>query len=172
MKIVDKFFCRLMDMFMLLSKFLLVIMTLIICLGVFYRRVLNSGLSWTDEVAMLFMVWFGFISVAYGVQQKLHISVEVFHNIMPPMVQVFWNKFINVIVCVIGILLLVYGIKLMSTTMTNYMTATRWPTAVRYAPVAISGLFMSYFSFTDLIGYQSEGSKDESKEEGEESNAN
>lgn len=164
MKKVDKILCQLMDVFMLLAKCLLVIMTLIICLGVFYRRVLNDGLSWTDEVAMLFMVWFGFISIAYGVKEKLHISVEVFHNMMPQKVKVFWNKFINIIVCIMGALLLVYGIQLMSTTMTNYMTATRWPTAVRYAPVAISGLFMCYFSFTDLIGFERDPEEEKIKE--------
>ncbi len=165
MKLIDRFFCLLMDLFMMLSKCLLVIMTLIICLSVFYRRVLNTGLSWTDEVAMLFMVWFGFISMAYGVQRKLHISVNVFYGMMPPKLQIFWNKFINTLVCVIGIVLFVYGIRLMSTTMTNLMTSTRWPTAIRYAPVAIAGLLMSYFSFADLIGFKSGGFKEDKESE-------
>lgn len=154
MKWIDRFFCTLMDLLMILSKCLLVVMTLIICISVFFRYVLNSGLSWTDEVAMLFFVWFGFISVAYGVQHKLHIGVELFFNMFPRKIQTVCEKLCHAIVVVMGILLFVNGIQLMQTTMTNYMTATRWPTAVRYCPVAIAGLFMAYFSFAHLIGYE------------------
>lgn len=164
MKLIDRFFCSLMNLFLMLSKCLLVAMTLIICVGVFYRRVLNNGLSWTDEVAMLFMVWCGFISMAYGVQQKLHIGVEVFYNLMPVNVQNILKKIVNALVLAIGILLLFYGIKLAQSTMSNPMTATRWPASVRYVPVAISGLFMAYFSFAELIGYKSGGTKDEVEE--------
>ncbi len=164
MKLIDRFFCSLMNLFLMLSKCLLIAMTLIICMGVFYRRVLNTGLSWTDEVAMLFMVWCGFISMAYGVQQKLHISVEVFYNLMPKGVRFILKKIINALVFAIGVLLLFYGVKLMESTMSNVMTATRWPTSVRYAPVAISGLLMAYFSFAELIGFKSVGTKNEVKE--------
>ncbi len=161
MKWIDMFFCTLMDMFMILSKCLLVIMTLIICVSVFFRYVLNSGLSWTDEVAMLFFVWFGFISVAYGVQHKLHIGVELFYNMFPEKVQKVLMKVNYLLVCIVGILLLTNGIQLMESTMTNYMTATRWPTAVRYCPVAISGFLMAYFSFAHFIGYETGKYKEE-----------
>ncbi len=164
MKYIDRFFCTLMDMFMILSKCLLVIMTLIICISVFFRYVLNSGLSWTDEVAMLFFVWFGFISVAYGVQQKLHIGVELFYNMFPSKMQTVVMKINYLIICILGILLVTNGIQLMESTMTNYMTATRWPTAVRYCPVAISGFFMAYFAFAHLIGYETGQYKKEKEE--------
>ncbi len=155
MTLVDRFICLLMNIFMLLSKTLLVIMTLIICVSVFFRYVLDTGLSWTDEVAMLFFVWFGFISVAYGVQQKLHISVEIFFSFFNKKLQWVVNKINSLIVCVIGCLIVTNGALLMESTMSNFMTATQWPTAVRYAPVAISGFFMAYFSFTQFIGFES-----------------
>ncbi len=154
MTLVDRFICLLMDVFMLLAKTLLVIMTLIICISVFFRYVLDTGLSWTDEVAMLFFVWFGFISIAYGVQQKLHISVEFFFGMFNKKAQWVLNKINNLVVCAIGCLIVFNGILLMESTMSNFMTATQWPTAIRYAPVAISGFFIAYFSFAQLIGFE------------------
>lgn len=151
MKYIDGFFNLLMGIFMVISKILLVVMTSIICTSVFFRYVLNTGLSWTDEVSMLFMVWFGFISVAYGVKEDLHIGVELFYNMFPKKLQWVCTKFKFLVIFVLGIILAYNSYGLMQTTMTNYMTATRWPTAVRYAPVGVCGVFMAFYSFRFLI---------------------
>lgn len=136
---------------MIISKCLLVIMTMIICTSVFFRYVLNTGLSWTDEVSMLFMVWFGFISVSYGVKENLHISVELFYNMFPKKMKWVCVKFNYLVIFILGGLLAYNSYGLMQTTMTNFMTATRWPTAVRYAPVGICGVFMCFYAFRHMI---------------------
>ncbi len=155
MKIIDRFFCGLMSFCIFLSKLMLIAMVMIMCVSVFYRYVLNSGIRWSDEVAMLLMVWFGFISVAYGVQHKLHISVELFYGMMPAKVQWACVKVINLMVCYLGVTVSYYGVKLMQSTMNNVMTATKWPASTLYAALPIAGVLIAYFSFTDLIGYPS-----------------
>lgn len=152
MKHVDSILNILMTIFMIISKCLLVIMTVIICVAVFFRHVLNSGLSWTDEVSLLFMMWFGFIAVSYGVKEDLHISVELFYNMFPKKLKFIVYKFNLLVTAILGCVLAFYAYGLMQTTMTNYMTATGWPTALRYAPVGICGVFMAIFAFRRLIG--------------------
>lgn len=151
LKYVDAFFNLMMGIFMVISKCLLIIMTMIICTSVFFRYVLDTGLSWTDEVSLLFMMWFGFIAVSYGVKEDLHISVELFYNMFPKKIKWLVIKFNLLLTTALGCILAYYAYNLMQTTMTNYMTATGWPTATRYAPVGICGFFMAVYGFRRLI---------------------
>lgn len=155
MKTLDTFFNVLMDVCIFVAKILLLAMTSLICVSVFYRYVLNRGIKWSDEVSMLLMVWFGFISIAYGVKQHLHLSVEVFFNMFPPRLRRILNKCTTAIVCLLGIMMTIYGALLMQSTAHNVMTATRWPSATLYAVVPVSGLLIAYFAFSDVVAYQS-----------------
>ena len=53
---------------MILAKILLVVMTIIICIHVFYRYVLNRSIRWSEEITMMMMgcTW-GFLVSTYGV---------------------------------------------------------------------------------------------------------
>lgn len=78
MKYIDAFFNRLLDLCMILAKILLVVMTIIICIHVFYRYVLNRSIRWSEEITMMMMVYMGFFSIAYGVKHRLHCSRSKF----------------------------------------------------------------------------------------------
>lgn len=154
MKMIDRFFRHFMNVCIWIAKLLLLAMTILVCISVLYRYILNRGITWSDEVSMLLMVWFGFISIAYGVKQKLHLSVELIYNFLPASVQRICSKVTMAIVSVLGILMAVYGVLLMQSTMHNVMTATRWPSATLYAVVPISGILIAYFAFAQCIGYE------------------
>ena len=66
-----------------LSMSLLVLMTIVVAWVVFSRYVLGNRPAWGEEGALLCMVWFGFISMAIGVRDNLHISIDVFDRILP-----------------------------------------------------------------------------------------
>ena len=100
---------------------------------------------------MLLMVWFGFISIAYGVKQKLHLSVELIYNFLPATLQRIFSKVTMAIVSILGILMAVYGVLLMQSTMNNVMAATRWPSATLYAVIPVSGILIAYFAFAQCI---------------------
>lgn len=155
MKYVDAFFNIILDICLFIAKVLLVAMTLLIFVSVFYRYVLNRGIKWSDEVSMLMMVYFGFISIAYGVKKHLHLSVELFYNMFPKKLQAICSKVTTAIVALLGIVMAVYGVKLIQSTMNNVMTATRWPSATLYMVVPVTGVLIAYFAFADTIGYQS-----------------
>ena len=70
MNVVDRFFNRLMDFCMLLAKLMLLAMTIIICVHVFYRYALNRAIRWSEEITMMMMVYMGFFSIAYGVKHR------------------------------------------------------------------------------------------------------
>ncbi|MGI6792628.1 TRAP transporter small permease, partial [Aminivibrio sp.] len=66
------------------AKILLVFMVILIFSNVFMRYVLNSGIPWSEEVSIVIVVWFTFISLALGVKHRLHISLCILPERISP----------------------------------------------------------------------------------------
>lgn len=133
------------------AQFLMIVMVCIIFTNVILRYVFNSGLMWSEEVALLLAVWFIFIAMALGVKQDLHINITV----IPDSFMKAWMLRLitiikSVIVCCIGLVMLLYGWKLTQLTMTSIMPATQWPAGMLYAILPFSALFMIYEAIADL----------------------
>ena len=152
MNVVDRFFNRLMDFCMLLAKLMLLAMTIIICVHVFYRYALNRAIRWSEEITMMMMVYMGFFSIAYGVKHRLHLSVNLFYDSLPARIQKIVLKFTDLILMIMGLVLLYFGIGLIKSTMNNIMIATHLPSAMLYGGVPVSGVLIAYFSFINLVG--------------------
>lgn len=162
MKYIDLVFSKVLDVLIVLAKIMLVAMTGIICVHVFYRYVLNSGIKWSEEVSMLLYVYFGFISIAYGVRYKLHLGIELFFNHFPETIQKICIKISDAVVMLCGIMIAINGVDLVKSTGTTVMTTTRWPSYLLYIMVPVLGMMIAYFSFANLIGYvpeEKEGKK-------------
>jgi TRAP-type C4-dicarboxylate transport system permease small subunit len=60
-------------------------MVLIVCLGVFFRYVLNSSLTWYDEFASYLLVWLTFYGAVVADYRRRHIGFElVVEKLEPP----------------------------------------------------------------------------------------
>ena len=57
---------------------LLVVMILIVVLQVLCRYFLNAPISWSEEVALLMLIWFGMLSVSTAVYRNSHMSISFF----------------------------------------------------------------------------------------------
>jgi TRAP-type C4-dicarboxylate transport system permease small subunit len=154
-KYIDWFFNALLDLCISIAKAMLVAMVLIICIHVLFRYAFNTGIKWSEEISMMLMVYFGFISITYGVKHNLHLNIVVFFEMFPKIIQKILAKLIHIIIFSIGIVLMLFGFNLIQSTINNVMTATRLPSAMLYGAVPVSGLLIAYFSFANLIGYQS-----------------
>src|SRR5512145_1127273 len=63
---------------------LLVAMVVVVCLGVFFRYVLNSSLVWYDEFASYLLVWLTFYGCVVVDYQQRHIGFDLFVNKLTP----------------------------------------------------------------------------------------
>ena len=160
MKYIDAFFNRLLDLCMILAKILLVVMTIIICIHVFYRYVLNRSIRWSEEITMMMMVYMGFLVSTYGVNIG-SFECDCVFDILPEPVKRAVLKFTDAVLMVMGIVLLYFGIGLIKSTMNNLMIATHLPSAMLYGGVPISGILIAYFSFVNLTGLRFEQKKTE-----------
>ena len=56
----------------------------VMLLGVFFRYVLNSSLSWSDEVALFIFGWVAFLFIASAYLHDKHVAVDVLVQMLPP----------------------------------------------------------------------------------------
>src|ERR1051325_4585070 len=91
------------------SVLLLVLMVALVCVGVFFRYVLNASLSWYDEFAAYLLVWLTFYGAVVASYRGRHIGFEIVVDKLSPgrkkIVQLLAES------CVLGfqIVLLYYG---------------------------------------------------------------
>lgn len=133
------------------SKLVILVIVIIVSCQVFARLILSKSILWSEEVALLLMVWTAFIAMAIGVQKDLHIAITIFFNMFPKQVQLVLSKLISVATVFFGYILLHYGIKLASMTWNSTLPATQWPAGTAYLMMPIGGIFIIYFALTDLL---------------------
>jgi TRAP-type C4-dicarboxylate transport system permease small subunit len=56
------------------SVLLLVLMVALVCVGVFFRYILNASLAWYDEFASYLLVWLTFYGAVVASQRRRHIG--------------------------------------------------------------------------------------------------
>ena len=66
---------------------LVILMTIVVSVSVFYRYVLNHPLSWSEEVTRLFIVWLSFVGAYAAMRENKHIGFDLFVAKMSPPVR-------------------------------------------------------------------------------------
>jgi len=95
------------------GAFLLAVMTLIILWQIIARfRIIHIISPWTEEVAMILLVWFVLTGAAIGVRKHLHIGVEFVTTLFPERVQRILMIVVNILLALFSVFLLVKGAEL------------------------------------------------------------
>ncbi|MGI5976761.1 MAG: TRAP transporter small permease [Candidatus Limivicinus sp.] len=136
------------------SKFVLIVIVVVVSAQVFSRKILHSSIRWSEELTLVLMVWMAFISMAIGVRENLHIAIEMFFNKLPVKAQKFFNSLNNLFISVVGIVLLVYGIILIKYTTNSTLPATKLPACTLYLMLPVGGFFIAYYSLLRLFGLE------------------
>lgn len=142
------------------SKFVLLAIVFLVSAEVISRKFLGTSIRWSEEVALFFMVWMAFISMAIGVQKHLHIAIEYFYDRLPAALAKIVAKLDILVVFGIGVIMLIYGSNLVQVTMSSTLPATNWPAGTLYLMIPVSGVFIIYFSLLEFFGlenYQHKG---------------
>ena len=66
------------------AVFLLAALAVLVCLGVFFRYVLNSSLVWYDEFASYLLVWLTFYGVVVADYHRRHIGFDLLVDKLAP----------------------------------------------------------------------------------------
>ena len=136
------------------AKVVLLVIIVIVSAQVFSRKFIGTSIRWSEEVALLLMVWLAFIAMAIGVEKHLHIAIEMFVKPMPDFVKKIIEKINDSATMIFGIILIVYGKSLVAHTMSSTLPATQWPAGIAYLMMPVGGVFITYFSFLSLFNLE------------------
>ena len=152
-KSIEKILDFLMHAIETAGAFLLAVMTLIILWQIIARfRIIHIISPWTEEVAMILLVWFGLTGAAIGVRKHLHIGVEFVTTLFPERVQRILMIAVNILLALFSVFLLVKGAELawaLKDTDTPATVISRGLVIYSAAPVA--AFFMLLYSLELIV---------------------
>lgn len=135
----------------LYSQLVIFLIVIIIVAQVLSRQVLRSSIPWSEEVSLFLMVWMAFISLAIGVEKRLHIAVTVFFDKFPRIVRKIVETINYILTIAVGVFCTIDGSKLMISTMKSTLPATQWPKGMMYLMIPVGGAFVVYFSLLQWL---------------------
>lgn len=130
---------------------LLVLMVIIIGVQVFYRYFLNFTPSWSEDLSLLFMIWFSFLGIALGVKRDTHLSIEFFFNRLSKNFQRFITDFNYILILFFSYILFTRGIILVRMTLNSKMPSLKVPTSVLYIVIPIMSVIIIIFLIQKFI---------------------
>lgn len=102
-----------------LSWIMLLTITVLNIIQVFYRYVLNDALSWTEEASLWILVWITFLILPVAYRKGLNISMMFFRDLLKR------NCFEYILRCVFHIIVLVTAIVCFDQSWTMYKGGNR-----------------------------------------------
>ena len=130
-----------------LAMVLLITMVIIVFTNVVLRYGFSSGIRWSEEVALIIVIWFTFIAMALGVKENLHINITVLPKKLPRIFNDVLNILKYVLEIFIGIILFYYGIGLTQNAGRSRLPATGISNAINYIIVPIAAVFIILYAF-------------------------
>ncbi|MFA1819982.1 TRAP transporter small permease [Virgibacillus oceani] len=85
------------------------VMSIAITLQVFMRHVMNSSLSWSEELARYCFIWLVYIGISYAVKKQRHIKVDVVLHILKEKQKIILGIIANLIFLAFSLLMIRYG---------------------------------------------------------------
>ena len=117
----------------------------VVVYSVFMRYVMHRAPRWGDEIALLCMVWFGFLSAAVALKEDRHIRINFWGMFLSPKI----HKGLEIIVHTIGLVsccvFFKYSVHLVALAGMTKMTGSRLPLSYLYMaePVGIGLLIIA-----------------------------
>ncbi len=131
----------------------LVVLTVIFGWLVFGRYVLNATPTWVEQVALLLVVYIGFLGASTGVHKKTHLGVSVFRELSPKPVQRVFEFLSHVLLAGFALIMAVYGYKLAAFKWSAQIPLINVSEGLRALPIMLSGIFIFLYSVGHLIHF-------------------
>ncbi|MDV3429579.1 MAG: TRAP transporter small permease [Bacillota bacterium] len=148
LKKIEKYINHFIEIF---SMSLLVIMTVIVTITVFSRYFLHKTPGWSDESALLSMVWFGFLSMAIGTRDHLHIRITMLDMILSEKAKYVLDWVSRILILLFSLFMIIEGINMCKVATGNSMPGLKLNSAFLYAAVPISGVGILCYMVVESI---------------------
>ena len=129
-----------------ISNICLASLLVVLALQVFFRYVLQTGLSWSEEVSRFLFIWFVYISASYAVQKGTHIRVSIVSDLLPPAMRFWMSLLADAVWIGFNGLVIVSGIMLVDRMMQHpvYSTSLLLPLSYIYLVIPVAHAAMIF----------------------------
>ncbi|MBU5668643.1 TRAP transporter small permease [Peptoniphilus sp. MSJ-1] len=119
-------------------------------LQVFTRFVLNSSLSWTEELARYTFIWANMLGAILCTKNKSNATVSVITDNLSEQNQQKLNFLVNILSIVIGFILLYYGSRVAWAVRTQLSPALRISMTLVYGAAPVFGALLIFYCIYDI----------------------
>ncbi len=118
-------------------------MTGVVFVSVIFRYVLDSPLTWTEELASLLFAWITFVGAYLGFRTRSHIAIDTLTIFLPPPIRYGIGRFVDVCVLLLLALFAWQGIRLTLTTWSPEYPAMEISRGYLYISFPIGAVLMA-----------------------------
>ncbi|MDJ0921861.1 MAG: TRAP transporter small permease [Henriciella sp.] len=129
----------------------LVIMTLIIGWQVFGRYVLNASPAWSEQAALVLMIYYVLFAAAAGVREGFHIRLSMVADRIEGWPGQAMRIAAHGVVCLFGIAMAFWGAELVARTWAHDIPTLGLPRGFAYLPLPISGGLIAFFAAEHML---------------------
>jgi len=140
-KILEKILKWVEDVVVGFSVVGIVFMVAIVFYQVVARYFFNKPPKWTEEIALVTMIWIAMLSAGIGLKNDIHMRVEVFLSVFPVKIQRFIEIAVMLLIGYFGIQMTRYTIMMVQR-LPNRLAATGISVAWMYVPIAVCGVLV------------------------------
>lgn len=130
---------------------MVLLMTLVLFAQIIFRYFMQQPLIWSEELALVLMIWITFLGSALLLATNEHISIDFMVELMPPV----WQRLTAVVVAVLLLLFnlaLAYGSWLVAQrTVGSTSPGLGISMAWHYGGTVIGGLLLAAVSLEELV---------------------
>ncbi|MBC7122855.1 MAG: TRAP transporter small permease [Thermotoga caldifontis] len=119
----------------------LMFMVIIVFYQVVARYFFNRPPKWTEEIALVTMIWIAMLGAGIGLKNDIHMRVEVFLSVFPIKLQRIVEIAIMLLIGYFGIQMTRYTITMVQR-LPNRLAATGISVAWMYLPIAVCGVLV------------------------------
>jgi TRAP-type transport system small permease protein len=119
------------------------VMTSIVFVSVVFRYVLNSPLTWTEELASLLFAWLTFTGAFVGFRNRSHIAIDTLVIFLPPAVRRGVACFVDGCVLLLLLLFVWQGIRLTAATWSLEFPAMEISRGYLYVAFPVGAVLMA-----------------------------
>ena len=127
------------------------LMVLAVLLQVFYRYVLLSPLSWSEELARFTFVWITFLGGAMALGKHLHFGIDYFVNKFPSKFRELLEVMTMSLILVFVVVLFFKGAAVAGAARTFKSAGLGMRMDLVYGVIPLSSLIMAYYAISEII---------------------
>ncbi len=109
---------------------------------------------WSEEVVLTFMVYMAVLSATLAIRKGAHIRMTAFDTYLPKKVLVVSDILADLAVMILGIILVVYGIRFCNSPLSlrgKYASIPTLSKVWQYLPVPVAGIGMIIFELEQIF---------------------